>query len=103
MRVELFEDFISAGGVLDSEQHDDGRVGGHLGIRQRIRHAQKRNVFGSHGVELERSEGDVEEDVAQIRVRANQQAILLRVTLFRSQGFDEQVACVKEEPLWWNN
>jgi len=93
VRIELFEDFVSKVRILDSEQHDDGGVGGHLGVRQRIRDAEERNVLGAHLVEFERGEGDVEKDVPQIRVGADEKTeFLLILVLGRGQRLDEQVA-----------
>ena len=92
MRIEHLEYFVPKRRVLDSEQHDDGGVDGHLGIRKRIRDAEERNVLGAHLIELERSEGNVEENIPQIRVGANQQAEFLLRILGRGQRLDEKVS-----------
>lgn len=92
VRIELLEHFVSQRRVLDSEQHDDWRVGGHLGIRKWIRDAEERNVLGAHLVEFERVERNVKEDVSQICVSANQKAEFLIFILGGSQRLDEQVS-----------
>jgi len=91
VRVELFDQFVPNGRVFDPQQHDDGGVGGHLGVGQRVGHAQERNVLGAHFIELERVEGNVEEDVAQIRVGADQKAVFLLAILavVRRKRLDE--------------
>ena len=42
VRVELFDQFVPNGRVFDPQQHDDGGVGGHLGVGQRVGHAKER-------------------------------------------------------------
>ena len=96
VRVKLFENFVANGRVLNPQQHDNWGIGGHLRIWQRVGHAQERDILGSHGVELERSERNVEEDVAQVCVGTDQQTEFFRriITILGrgSDRLDEQVA-----------